>query len=179
MLLLDLRGTAAGAHCRDEIAVVRGETYHFEIVANESARGLMDVALDCGLPIANGILTYTPNPNANGTDSLDYTVSYLGKVSNVATMSINIMPVNDVPVAGNVTSGAVVAKIRQTKRLTKHEVDFLKGNAPGDIKMTLPTLISWADRRRRIGSAALIAAGALLLANLVERAEAPLAVVPH
>ncbi|MGH8739414.1 MAG: 6,7-dimethyl-8-ribityllumazine synthase [Burkholderiales bacterium] len=38
-------------------AVIRGETYHFEIVANESARGLMDVALEFGLPIANGILT--------------------------------------------------------------------------------------------------------------------------
>jgi 6,7-dimethyl-8-ribityllumazine synthase len=37
--------------------VIRGETYHFEIVANESARGLMDVALESGLPIANGILT--------------------------------------------------------------------------------------------------------------------------
>jgi 6,7-dimethyl-8-ribityllumazine synthase len=37
--------------------VIRGETYHFEIVANESARGVMDVALDFGLPIANGILT--------------------------------------------------------------------------------------------------------------------------
>jgi len=35
--------------------------------------------------------------------------------------------------------GAVVAKIRQTKRLTKHEVDFLKRHAPGDVKMTLPT----------------------------------------
>jgi len=37
--------------------VIRGDTYHFEIVANESARGLMDVALEFGLPIANGILT--------------------------------------------------------------------------------------------------------------------------
>ena len=37
--------------------VIRGETYHFEIVSNESARGVMDVALDSGLPIANGILT--------------------------------------------------------------------------------------------------------------------------
>jgi len=37
--------------------VIRGDTYHFEVVANESARGLMDVALECGLPIANGILT--------------------------------------------------------------------------------------------------------------------------
>jgi 6,7-dimethyl-8-ribityllumazine synthase len=38
-------------------AVIRGDTYHFEIVANESARGLMDVMLECGMPIANGILT--------------------------------------------------------------------------------------------------------------------------
>jgi 5-methyltetrahydropteroyltriglutamate--homocysteine methyltransferase len=35
--------------------------------------------------------------------------------------------------------GAVVGKLRQTKRLTKDEVDFLKRHAPGDIKMTLPT----------------------------------------
>jgi 6,7-dimethyl-8-ribityllumazine synthase len=44
--------------------VIRGETYHFEIVANESARGLMDVALECGLPIANGILTTEDEPQA-------------------------------------------------------------------------------------------------------------------
>jgi 6,7-dimethyl-8-ribityllumazine synthase len=37
--------------------VIRGDTYHFEIVAEESARGVMDVALEFGLPIANGILT--------------------------------------------------------------------------------------------------------------------------
>ena len=36
--------------------VIRGETYHFEIVANESARGLMALTLD-GLAIGNGILT--------------------------------------------------------------------------------------------------------------------------
>jgi methionine synthase II (cobalamin-independent) len=35
--------------------------------------------------------------------------------------------------------GAVVAKLRQTRRLTKHEVDFLTQHAPGDVKMTLPT----------------------------------------
>lgn len=36
--------------------VIRGETYHFEVVSNESARGLMALSLD-GLPIGNGILT--------------------------------------------------------------------------------------------------------------------------
>ena len=38
-------------------AVIRGETYHFQVVSNESARGIMDVALECGLPVANGVLT--------------------------------------------------------------------------------------------------------------------------
>jgi len=38
-------------------AVVRGDTYHFEIVANESAAGITQVQLDAGVPIANGILT--------------------------------------------------------------------------------------------------------------------------
>src|SRR5258707_14683190 len=38
-------------------AVIRGETRHFETVANESATGLMQVQLDSGVPGANGILT--------------------------------------------------------------------------------------------------------------------------
>jgi 6,7-dimethyl-8-ribityllumazine synthase len=38
-------------------AVIRGETYHFEIVANESSAGIAQVALDAGVPVANGILT--------------------------------------------------------------------------------------------------------------------------
>jgi 6,7-dimethyl-8-ribityllumazine synthase len=38
-------------------AVIRGETYHFEIVSNESASGITTVALDSGIPVANGILT--------------------------------------------------------------------------------------------------------------------------
>ena len=37
--------------------VIRGETHHFEIVANESARGLMDLMVRDGLCIGNGILT--------------------------------------------------------------------------------------------------------------------------
>ena len=38
-------------------AVIRGETYHFELVANESGSGVTRVTLDCGIPIANAILT--------------------------------------------------------------------------------------------------------------------------
>lgn len=38
-------------------AVIRGETYHFEVVADRSAEGIMTVQLDTGLPVANGVLT--------------------------------------------------------------------------------------------------------------------------
>lgn len=38
-------------------AVVRGETYHFEVVANESARGISEVQLETGVPVANAVLT--------------------------------------------------------------------------------------------------------------------------
>ena len=38
-------------------AVIRGDTYHFEVVANESASGITSVQLDAGIPVANGILT--------------------------------------------------------------------------------------------------------------------------
>jgi 6,7-dimethyl-8-ribityllumazine synthase len=37
--------------------IIRGETYHFELVANESGAGVTRVSLDSGLPIANAILT--------------------------------------------------------------------------------------------------------------------------
>jgi len=46
-------------------AVIRGETYHFEVVCNESARGVMDVALEFGLPVANGILTTNDEAQAD------------------------------------------------------------------------------------------------------------------
>jgi len=38
-------------------AVIRGETYHFEVVSNESARCVNEVQLACGVPVANAILT--------------------------------------------------------------------------------------------------------------------------
>ena len=38
-------------------AVVRGDTYHFEVVSNEMANGIARIQLDTGVPIANGVLT--------------------------------------------------------------------------------------------------------------------------
>ena len=45
-------------------AIIRGETYHFEIVANESARGILDVQLETGIPVANGVLTTSTEDQA-------------------------------------------------------------------------------------------------------------------
>ncbi len=38
-------------------AIIRGETYHFEVVANESARGISEAQLNTGVPVANAVLT--------------------------------------------------------------------------------------------------------------------------
>jgi 6,7-dimethyl-8-ribityllumazine synthase len=38
-------------------AVIRGETYHFELVSNESGAGITRISLDSGIPIANAVLT--------------------------------------------------------------------------------------------------------------------------
>lgn len=54
--------------------VIRGETYHFEQVCNDSGRGVMDVQLATGVPIANAILTVENDAQAlarvpKGTDA--------------------------------------------------------------------------------------------------------------
>jgi 6,7-dimethyl-8-ribityllumazine synthase len=44
--------------------IIRGETYHFELVANESGSGVTRISLDYQLPIANAILTTEDMPQA-------------------------------------------------------------------------------------------------------------------
>ena len=46
-------------------AIIRGETYHFELVSNESGAGITRVSLDLGVPIANGILTVDNDAQAS------------------------------------------------------------------------------------------------------------------
>ena len=46
------------------VCIIRGETYHFELVANESGSAITQLALDHGLPIANAILTTEDLPQA-------------------------------------------------------------------------------------------------------------------
>jgi 6,7-dimethyl-8-ribityllumazine synthase len=51
--------------------VVQGETYHFELVSNESARGLMDLAIQQQLAIGNGILTVDNEAQALARSTAD------------------------------------------------------------------------------------------------------------
>jgi len=51
-------------------AVIRGDTYHFEIVSNESARGVGEVQLATGIPIANAILTTDTDEQAESRMSV-------------------------------------------------------------------------------------------------------------
>jgi len=52
--------------------VFRGETVHFELVANESARGIMQVSLETGVPVMNGILACENEAQASARASIDH-----------------------------------------------------------------------------------------------------------
>lgn len=61
--------------------VIRGETYHFEIVSNESSRGVMQVQLETGIPVANGILT---------TENEAQTEARIGKGGEAAQVAVEM-----------------------------------------------------------------------------------------
>jgi hypothetical protein len=64
-----------------------------------------------GVAVANsatGAVTYTPGANKNGADSFTYTVTAGGVTSNIATVAVNITPVNDAPVANNDTAAGAI-----------------------------------------------------------------------
>jgi 6,7-dimethyl-8-ribityllumazine synthase len=62
-------------------AVVRGDTYHFEVVSNESARGILDVQLETGMPVANGVLT---------TDTEDQARARVSKGAEAARVAVEM-----------------------------------------------------------------------------------------
>lgn len=75
---LELPVTALGYAQKKDIAaviclgaVIRGETYHFELVAHECARGIMDVSLKTGKPIIFGVLSTDTVEQANKRSMLD------------------------------------------------------------------------------------------------------------
>jgi 6,7-dimethyl-8-ribityllumazine synthase len=74
-------------------AVVRGETYHFEVVSDRSADGVMRVSLDTGVPIANAILTVDTDEQGlartkeKGTDAARVAVEMANLAASLATLS--------------------------------------------------------------------------------------------
>jgi hypothetical protein len=85
---------------------------------------------------ADGILTYVPNPNANGTDGITYTVSVNGgPASDPAVVTITVTPVNDPPVAAPVTINAVQATA-MTLNLIANATD---PDGPTDVKNAVIT----------------------------------------
>lgn len=67
-------------------AVIRGDTYHFEVVSNESARCVGDVQLHSGLPIANAILTTDTDEQAEERMSVKG-----GEAAMVAVEMVNLL----------------------------------------------------------------------------------------
>jgi 6,7-dimethyl-8-ribityllumazine synthase len=71
-------------------AVIRGDTYHFEIVANQSAAGVAGVQLDFGIPVGNGILTCDTDEQARARmDSKGY------EATRAALELANLLPALD------------------------------------------------------------------------------------
>ena len=67
-------------------AVIRGETYHFEVVSNESARGVSEVQLQFGVPIANAILT-----TENDQQALDRVAIKGAEAADVVVEMVNLL----------------------------------------------------------------------------------------
>jgi len=75
---------------------------------------------------ANNTITYTPRANANGADSISYTVTVGGTVSNVGVITVNITAVNDPPVAVNDTFDAVTGSVNRANLIANDtDVDSL------------------------------------------------------
>lgn len=74
-------------------AVIRGETYHFEVVSNESAAGVSRVALDFEIPVANGILTVDTDEQADarapekGADAARVALEMAGLTATLASLA--------------------------------------------------------------------------------------------
>ncbi|MEI7967930.1 MAG: 6,7-dimethyl-8-ribityllumazine synthase [Betaproteobacteria bacterium] len=64
---LALRALALQGRCDALVAlgaVIRGETYHFEVVSDQSAAGILQVQLETGVPVANAVLTTNTDAQA-------------------------------------------------------------------------------------------------------------------
>ena len=71
---------------------------------------------------ADGSITYTPRPNANGSDRFGYKVTVAGKVSNEGSVAVTVTPVNDPPVA-NADSTSALRGIQSSFNVLANDTD--------------------------------------------------------
>ncbi|MDQ2042392.1 Ig-like domain-containing protein [Pseudoalteromonas sp. 20-92] len=124
----------------DSITTDEDTPVTFSVVSNDSdaednmvvsSAAIVDAPTKGQASIANGIVTYTPLSNVSGTDSFTYTVKdSTGLISEKATVSITITPVNDAPIAINFNE--MVDEDTPTSALS------IRSNAT-DIEDTIPT----------------------------------------
>ena len=115
--------------------------------------------------LANGQITYTPNPNFNGMDSFTYTVTS-GGVTETATVTVTVTPVNDAP-AGADTVRGIIEDTPYT--LTAADFGFTDPNdSPADaLKSVIITSLPLAtDGVLKVGGVAVLAGQELTAAQL-------------
>ena len=78
--------------------VVRGETYHFEVVAGESSRALMDLSVAYGLPLGNGILTVENDEQAWARAR----VTEMNKGGGAAEAAITVLRIKNRAIGGRI-----------------------------------------------------------------------------
>jgi Big-like domain-containing protein len=86
---------------------------------------------------ANGTISYTPNSNVNGADSIGYTVTRNARTSNAGVITVNITPVNDLPTAVNDSADAVL-NVANSMNLIANDTD-IDGN--DDVKNA--QIVTW------------------------------------
>ena len=88
---------------------------------------------------SNGTFTYTPDANFIGTDSFTYTVSDGTAITNVATVTLTVTPVNDAPVA--------VDDAATTAEETRGHGNVLGNDTDADTGTTLTATLGGEPRR--------------------------------
>lgn len=128
------------ASCADAIVRAVGTPQTINVLANDTLSGA-PIAFGPGVSVTlasaprlgaaavnpDGTISYTPNPNASGSDAFTYTVAVNGTASNIAGVSVAITSVNDVPVANNDTA-TILVNVPVQLDVAANDLD-LDGNA--------------------------------------------------
>ncbi|MBI4290419.1 MAG: cadherin-like domain-containing protein [Betaproteobacteria bacterium] len=152
-------GFAGGTPTPAGIPVAANDSYTFledsgaqslSVLANDSnaTGGTITIASAPRLGTAtvgtDGVVNYTPNLNASGTDVFTYTVTTGTQVSNTATVTLNITPVNDEPIAVDNTANAIVNQPVQINVLANDTDPDGTADLVAAVNVTQPTPAGFA-----------------------------------